>query len=64
MADQDAEGNAIGGLAVGEPTEKMYEMIEVVNEILPTDKPRYLMGVGTPQNILEGIERGWTCSTA
>ena len=46
------------GLAVGEPTEKMYEMIEVVNEILPKDKPRYLMGVGTPVNILEGIERG------
>ena len=43
---------------MGEPTEKMYEMIEVVNEILPKDKPRYLMGVGTPQNILEGIERG------
>lgn len=53
-----AEGNAIGGLAVGEPTEKMYEMIEVVNEILPRDKPRYLMGVGTPANLLEGIERG------
>ena len=53
-----ADGNAIGGLAVGEPTEKMYEMIEVVNEILPKDKPRYLMGVGTPANILEGIERG------
>lgn len=52
------EGNAIGGLAVGEPTPKMYEMIEVVNEILPKDKPRYLMGVGTPQNILEAIERG------
>ena len=52
------EGNAIGGLAVGEPTEKMYEMIEVVNEILPKDKPRYLMGVGTPVNLLEGIERG------
>ena len=48
----------IGGLAVGEPTEVMYEMIEVVNEILPKDKPRYLMGVGTPQNILEAIERG------
>ena len=47
-----------GGLAVGEPTEVMYEMIEVVNEILPKDKPRYLMGVGTPQNILEAIERG------
>lgn len=58
IADQGAEGNAIGGLAVGEPTEKMYEMIEVVNEILPKDKPRYLMGVGTPQNILEAIERG------
>ncbi len=58
IASQDREGNAIGGLAVGEPTEKMYEMIEIVNEILPKDKPRYLMGVGTPQNILEGIERG------
>lgn len=58
IASQNREGNAIGGLAVGEPTEKMYEMIEVVNEILPLDKPRYLMGVGTPQNILEGIERG------
>ena len=58
IASQNREGNAIGGLAVGEPTEKMYEMIEVVNEILPKEKPRYLMGVGTPQNILEGIERG------
>lgn len=58
IADKNADGNAIGGLAVGEPTEVMYEMIEVVNEILPKDKPRYLMGVGTPQNILEGIERG------
>ena len=58
VADKGAEGNAIGGLAVGEPTEVMYEMIEVVNEILPKDKPRYLMGVGTPVNILEGIERG------
>jgi len=58
IASQNRDGNAIGGLAVGEPTEKMYEMIEVVNEILPKDKPRYLMGVGTPQNILEGIERG------
>ena len=58
VADKGAEGNAIGGLAVGEPTEIMYEMIEVVNEILPTDKPRYLMGVGTPQNLLEAIERG------
>ena len=58
VASKGAEGNAIGGLAVGEPTEKMYEMIEVVNEILPTDKPRYLMGVGTPVNLLEAIERG------
>lgn len=58
VASQEREGNAIGGLAVGEPTEVMYEMIEVVNEILPLDKPRYLMGVGTPINILEAIERG------
>lgn len=58
VASKEAAGNAIGGLAVGEPTEKMYEMIEVVNEILPHDKPRYLMGVGTPANILEAIERG------
>ena len=58
VASKEADGNAIGGLAVGEPTEVMYEMIEVVNGILPKDKPRYLMGVGTPANILEGIERG------
>ena len=58
IADLGADGNAIGGLAVGEPTEVMYKMIEVVNDILPKDKPRYLMGVGTPQNILEAIERG------
>ena len=58
IADLGADGNAIGGLAVGEPTEKMYEMIEVVNEILPENKPRYLMGVGTPANILEAIDRG------
>lgn len=57
-SDKGAEGNAIGGLAVGEPTEVMYEMIETVNGILPKDKPRYLMGVGTPMNILEGIARG------
>lgn len=55
---QNAEGYAIGGLAVGEPTDVMYEMIEVVNEILPINRPRYLMGVGTPANILESIERG------
>ena len=54
----DADGYAIGGLAVGEPTDVMYEMIEVVNAILPEDRPRYLMGVGTPINILEGIARG------
>ena len=54
----DAEGYAIGGLAVGEPTEKMYEMVELVNDILPEDRPRYLMGVGTPANILENIARG------
>ena len=53
-----ADGNAIGGLAVGEPTEKMYEMVELVNGILPKDKPRYLMGVGTPVNLLEAIKRG------
>ena len=58
VASKGADGNAIGGLAVGEPTEVMYEMIEVVNAILPKDKPRYLMGVGTPANLLEAIERG------
>lgn len=58
VAEYEADGNAIGGLAVGEPVEQMYEMIEVVNEILPQDKPRYLMGVGTPANLLEGIDRG------
>ena len=58
IAAKGADGNAIGGLAVGEPTETMYEMIELVNAILPKDKPRYLMGVGTPANILEGISRG------
>ena len=58
VADLGAEGNAIGGLAVGEPVEVMYDMIEVVNEILPEDRPRYLMGVGTPANILEAIDRG------
>ena len=51
-------GYAVGGLAVGEPTEKMYEMLEVTCPLLPADKPRYLMGVGTPANILEGIARG------
>ncbi len=54
----DREGYAIGGLAVGEPTEKMYEVLELLHPLLPYDKPRYLMGVGTPANILEGIARG------
>jgi queuine tRNA-ribosyltransferase len=58
IADIGADGNGIGGLSVGEPTEQMYDMIEVVNEFLPLDKPRYLMGVGTPSNLLEGIARG------
>ena len=58
VTDFGADGNAIGGLAVGEPAEVMYDMIEVVNEVLPKDKPRYLMGVGTPANILEAIDRG------
>ena len=58
LRDLDRDGYAIGGLAVGEPAEDMYAMIEVVNDILPQNKPRYLMGVGTPWNILEGIERG------
>lgn len=58
IASKDSEGCAIGGLAVGEPTPIMYEMIEVVNNILPKSKPRYLMGVGTPTNILEAIDRG------
>ena len=52
------EGYAIGGLAVGEPTEKMYEMLDLLHPVLPADKPRYLMGVGTPANLLEGIARG------
>jgi queuine tRNA-ribosyltransferase len=58
IASKERPGNAIGGLAVGEPAEEMYAMIELVNEILPADKPRYLMGVGTPANILEAIARG------
>ncbi|QCK14771.1 tRNA guanosine(34) transglycosylase Tgt [Mangrovivirga cuniculi] len=58
IASHEREGNAIGGLSVGEPHEMMYDMTELVCEILPEDKPRYLMGVGTPANILEGIARG------
>ncbi|WPR75622.1 tRNA guanosine(34) transglycosylase Tgt [Algoriphagus sp. NG3] len=58
IASQGREGNAIGGLSVGEPAEMMYEMTELVTDILPQDKPRYLMGVGTPANILECIALG------
>jgi len=58
IAEQNAPGNAIGGLSVGEPHEEMYAMSEVVCDILPKDKPRYLMGVGTPANILENIALG------
>lgn len=58
VAKYNRDGNAIGGLSVGEPAEVMYEMVAVVNEILPKDKPRYLMGVGTPENILEAIALG------
>ncbi len=58
MIDLDFDGYAIGGLSVGEPAEIMYELTDVCTDILPQDKPRYLMGVGTPENILEGVERG------
>jgi queuine tRNA-ribosyltransferase len=58
IANVGAEGNAIGGLSVGEPADEMYEMTQIVCDILPTDKPRYLMGVGTPINILENIALG------
>lgn len=58
ISSYNADGNAIGGLAVGEPVEVMYKVVEQVCDILPKDKPRYLMGVGTPANILECIERG------
>ncbi len=58
IASVGADGNAIGGLSVGEPAEEMYEMTDIVTEILPKDKPRYLMGVGTPINILENIALG------
>ncbi len=58
IAAAGLEGNAIGGLSVGEPADEMYRIIEVVNAILPDNKPRYLMGVGTPANLLEAIDRG------
>jgi queuine tRNA-ribosyltransferase len=58
VASSGMAGNAIGGLSVGEPAEEMYRIVEIVNEILPENKPRYLMGVGTPANLLEAIDRG------
>lgn len=58
IAELNLDGYAIGGLAVGEPAEDMYRIIEAVTPHMPTDKPRYLMGVGTPENILEGVHRG------
>jgi queuine tRNA-ribosyltransferase len=58
LVELDFPGYAIGGLSVGEPAEQMYAMVEVVNEILPVEKPRYLMGVGTPTNLVENVARG------
>ena len=58
IAKLDCDGYAIGGLAVGEPTQTMYDIIEAVEPYMPADKPRYLMGVGTPSNIIEGVARG------
>jgi tRNA-guanine transglycosylases, various specificities len=58
IAELDLDGYAIGGLAVGEPAEVMYKIIDTVEQFMPQEKPRYLMGVGTPVNILEGVERG------
>jgi queuine tRNA-ribosyltransferase len=58
IAKLDCDGYAIGGLAVGEPTEVMYDIIDAVEPYMPADKPRYLMGVGTPSNIIEGVARG------
>ena len=58
IAELDLPGYAIGGLAVGETTQEMYDIIEIVEEHMPQDRPRYLMGVGTPQNIVEGVARG------
>ncbi|MEM1057138.1 MAG: tRNA guanosine(34) transglycosylase Tgt [Bacteroidota bacterium] len=58
LLELDAEGYAIGGLSVGETAEVMYDIVEVVGEILPQDRPRYLMGVGTPQNLIENVARG------
>ena len=58
ISSYNLEGNAIGGLSVGEPVENMYQILEVVSDILPLDKPRYLMGVGMPENILEAVSMG------
>ena len=64
IAQLDCDGFAIGGLAVGEPTQVMYDIIDAVEPSMPKDKPRYLMGVGTPSNIIEGVARAWTSLTA
>jgi len=64
MADLNFDGYAIGGLSVGEPKELMLAMLEATTPELPEDKPRYLMGVGTPSDLVEAVARGWTCSTA
>jgi queuine tRNA-ribosyltransferase len=58
LVELDFPGYAIGGLSVGEPSEQMYAMVDVVNEVLPPQKPRYLMGVGTPENLIENVARG------
>ena len=58
IAALDFPGNAVGGLSVGESKEEMHAMLDVVLPILPEDKPRYLMGVGTPQDLLDGVQRG------
>jgi queuine tRNA-ribosyltransferase len=58
LVEMDFPGYAIGGLSVGEPAKDMYAMVEVVNEVLPAEKPRYLMGVGTPENLVENVARG------
>ena len=65
IAELDLNGYAVGGLAVGEPTEVMYHILDILTEHMPANKPRYLMGVGTPSNIIEGVARAMArCSTA
>src|SRR5690606_37927782 len=58
VAEMDFEGNAIGGLSVGEPTDLLYDMTDLTTDVMPAEKARYLMGVGTPQNLLECVARG------